>query len=82
MLIRIAADVLVNYYTTYWFLKGKTTDAAKYYAWIEGMPSEGHANPNLDLELSVCERCSHVADAREKSAVRVPLSGSIENNHS
>ena len=82
MLIRITADVLVNYYTTYWFLKGKTTDAAKYYAWIDGMPSEGHANTDNDLELSMCEGCSHTAtEAREPSAVRVPLSDSIDSNH-
>ena len=34
MLIRLAADFLVNHFTTFWFLKDKTVDAAKYHRWV------------------------------------------------
>ena len=33
MLIRIAADLVVNHYTTYWFLRGKQVDPTKYEQW-------------------------------------------------
>lgn len=32
-LIRITADLLINYYTTGWFLRGKTVDKNKYDEW-------------------------------------------------
>ena len=32
-LIRIAADLLINYYTTGWFLRGKIVDKTKYDEW-------------------------------------------------
>jgi len=35
MLIRIMADLLVNNYTTYWFLRGKTTDPVRYRQWLK-----------------------------------------------
>ena len=35
MLIRIAADLVVNHYTTYWFLRGKKVDPIKYEQWKE-----------------------------------------------
>ena len=36
MLIRILADVVVNQYTTFWFLRGKKVDPHKYELWKSG----------------------------------------------
>ena len=33
MFIRLAADILVNYFTTKWFLRSKKVDPDAYYAW-------------------------------------------------
>ena len=76
VLIRISADVFINYYTTYWFLKSKTTDTAEYYAWVQGALSEEQAN--ADIELSVRDEAS--AKAPSPTSVQVPQSDSIENN--
>lgn len=35
MLIRLLADLLVNHYTTKWFLRFKKVDSEAYYAWAE-----------------------------------------------
>lgn len=35
MLIRISADILINHYTTFWFLRGKKVDPVKYELWKE-----------------------------------------------
>ena len=40
MLIRILADLLVNQYTTYWFLRGKRVDANRYEQWKEASVTE------------------------------------------
>lgn len=34
MLIRLLADFLVNHFTTFWFLKDKKVDAARYQRWV------------------------------------------------
>ena len=36
MLIRILADIIVNHYTTFWFLRGKKVDPNKYELWKAG----------------------------------------------
>ena len=65
MLIRIVADVLVNHYTTFWFLRGKKVDANKYEKWKkgqqEGLPTQEsnaefytrEAFEDLDVEVSM-----------------------------
>jgi len=44
MLIRILADIIVNHFTTYWFLRGKKLDFVKYEMWKNGQekPTNSH----------------------------------------
>lgn len=43
MLIRIAADLLVNSHTTYYFLRGKEVDPVRYNMWKHSCESDKHA---------------------------------------
>lgn len=56
MLIRISADLLVNQYTTFWFLRGKTTDAVRYRQWLEKRTDD------------TCARCVQAAKEAAKEA--------------
>ena len=47
MIIRLAADFLVNHYTTAWFLRSKEVNAAKYHEW-ERMQKNDGACSDLD----------------------------------
>ena len=49
MLIRILADILVNHYTTFWFLRGKKVDANKYELWKAGQ--QGSASMVNDVKF-------------------------------
>jgi hypothetical protein len=49
MLVRITADLLVNQYTTFWFLRGKTTDPTRYKMWLE----QREIKPDV-----VCVKCA------------------------
>lgn len=52
MLIRLAADLIVNHVTTLYFVHGKIVDAARYREWTEGS------------ELThLCKKCTSEADA-------------------
>ena len=47
MLIRILADILVNHYTTFWFLRGKKVDPNKYELWKAGQ----HGNSSMSHDV-------------------------------
>lgn len=48
MLIRLAADFLVNHFTTFWFLKNKTVDPSKYKTWA----AREEINFDMDVDLN------------------------------
>jgi hypothetical protein len=54
MLIRIAADLLVNNYTTYWFLRGKTTDSERYRQWLRQQAVGEGGGDRYPADESVC----------------------------
>jgi len=56
-LIRLASDLLVNYITTAYFLRGKVVDSDRYDAWVRQAES-GHAEDEfnddfMDIELQI-----------------------------
>ena len=53
MLIRICADLLVNYYTTYLFMRNKTVNPTRYKEWLRSN-SQAHTPPPTHSELSEC----------------------------
>lgn len=55
MLIRIAADLIINHYTTYWFLRGKKVDPIKYEQWKESNIS----NVEFDVKISSTTTSQH-----------------------
>jgi hypothetical protein len=54
MFIRIAADLLVNAHTTYYFLRGKIVNAALYNEW-----KNIHVRPHAD-NSKTCDECRRV----------------------
>jgi hypothetical protein len=59
-LIRLASDLIVNYITTTYFLRGKVVDPYKYDAWLRGSQTVSqntsqHEILDDDLELSVLD---------------------------
>ena len=62
MLIRIAADLVVNQYTTYWFLRGKSTDPLRYQLWLKSQVVASTAD-GQDCEL--CELASQQENAED-----------------
>jgi len=56
MLIRISADIIVNHFTTYWFLRGKKVDFLKYEMWKNGQEKPNNMQDvqfhTEDIELS------------------------------
>lgn len=60
MLIRLLADMLVNHFTTYWFLRHKVVDSVKYKLYVESEKQCSLACESMgDLELT--EDCNSVA---------------------
>ena len=50
MIIRLAADFLVNHYTTAWFLRSKEVSAAKYHEWERMQKNDGACSDLSSLE--------------------------------
>ena len=59
MLIRIAADLIINHYTTYWFLRGKKVDPIKYEQWKEANVN----NKELDEKTLPTSSTTTIQDA-------------------
>ena len=64
MLIRIAADLMVNHYTTYWFLRGKKVDPIKYEQWKEANGS----NVEFDEKMSSATTSQDAAQNPESAS--------------
>lgn len=66
MLIRILADILVNHFTTYWFLRGKKVDLIKYEMWKNGQekPSNDVQFYTEDIELSTTTQLPDIQSPR------------------
>lgn len=66
MLIRLLADVIVNHYTTYYFLKSKTVDSEQYYLYQKQTEDLDQELENLqEVNIDIAER----GDNSEKNAM-------------
>ena len=75
MLVRILADILVNHFTTFWFLRGKKVDIHKYEQWKRNQESLNLTNKvdpehleldemhNMSKKLNPSEKKSSESDA-------------------
>lgn len=56
MIIRILADLIVNHFTTFWFLRGKVVDRKRYNEWMQqqNTPKTEDAS-EMDLEILACD---------------------------
>lgn len=61
MLIRIAADLLVNSHTTYYFLRGKEVDPVRYNMWKHSCIADKHSCSS-DKNTSALEKILQVQD--------------------
>lgn len=66
MLIRIAADLSVNQYTTYWFLRGKITDPVRYELWLKSQGTDGGNPQKLEPQEETVEDAVEDAGHRAK----------------
>ena len=53
MIIRIIADLIVNHYTTYWFLRQKETDPLRY----QELQELKECVQDQSVRVEVCEKC-------------------------
>lgn len=56
MIIRITADLMVNHFTTYWFLRGKQTNPMRYRIWLK---AQEHQHAMIENEQISCAETSH-----------------------
>lgn len=61
MLIRIAADLLVNSHTTFYFLRGKEVDAERYDTWKSGCENN-RTIPQASCLQKIVESCEEEKD--------------------
>jgi hypothetical protein len=73
MLIRIAADLIVNSHTTTYFLRGKEVDAMKYNAWKQSSESRNECS---EVELSVQDTFDDVVDQTPDTKPMLPTANS------
>ena len=59
MLIRIAADIMVNHYTTFWFLRGKKVDFNKYEQWKRGQDASKTQTHDVEFYTEDIEMSKH-----------------------
>lgn len=80
MLIRISADLMVNHFTTYWFLRGKQTNPMRYRMWLKAQEHQQAMTENQqhisvdgqpdDQSMSDIPTCNHQAsNPKRKDAI-------------
>lgn len=57
MLIRMIADMIVNHFTTYWFLRNKKVDLHKYRQWASGRTPPQDNPPGSPTQFSITDTC-------------------------
>ena len=57
MLIRMIADMIVNHFTTYWFLRNKKVDLRKYRQWASGRTPPQENPPASPTQFSITDTC-------------------------
>lgn len=87
MLIRIAADIMVNHYTTFWFLRGKKVDFNKYEQWKRGQDTCKTQTCDVqfyteDIEMSQNENQLDIQSPRPLQATQdITLTTPVENEN-
>lgn len=74
MLIRLLADMLVNHFTTYWFLRDKKVDPHKYRQWASGNMTPADIHPEegafcIDEEEEVGEELQALESEKEREGL-------------
>lgn len=59
MLIRLVADLIVNHFTTIWFLQDKTVDPEKYKLWCSNTLSGNQSHGDVE-EIPLCEKTTSI----------------------
>ena len=87
MLIRIAADIMVNHYTTFWFLRGKKVDFDKYEQWKRGQETSKTQKHDVefyteDIEMSKHKNQLDIQSPRPLQATKdITLTTPVENEN-
>lgn len=55
MFIRLGADMLVNHFTTFWFLRNKKVDANKYKMWSRKQDNNTESETTIEEEMYMIE---------------------------
>lgn len=79
MLIRISADLMVNHFTTYWFLRGKQTNPMRYRIWLK---AQEHQQAMIENQQTQCTEASQDPHATSDCMHSLSLLKSKTTNNS